>query len=277
MKQKSCSKCGITKLLVKTGKKSVRKYIYKDDSERNWHGLVCPDCTNKRYHKPILNKQCKECNKDFVTSHPTYAYCSSECRLIYNKTIYIPVDRIQEKQCKLCSKQFTIEVSRQGRTSEYCSNNCRNRSNKGKGIPILKKLDCSVCKSSFETNLSKKLYCNKKCKKKAHNKRKPKSDTPRQLSKQSKDKRKLRKRALSKRFKSRMVALSNNKALIQKYSECPSGMEVDHIIPLNGENVSGLHVDWNLDFLSPEDNGKKLAQFDGTYDNKTWRDISEET
>lgn len=41
------------------------------------------------------------------------------------------------------------------------------------------------------------------------------------------------------------------------YSARPDGMEVDHIIPLQGKNVSGLHVHWNLQYLTPPENAAK--------------------
>lgn len=59
----------------------------------------------------------------------------------------------------------------------------------------------------------------------------------------------------------RLPSWADTKAIEDMYANCPPGYEVDHIIPLQGELVSGLHIATNLQYLSIEENRSKSNKF----------------
>jgi hypothetical protein len=54
-----------------------------------------------------------------------------------------------------------------------------------------------------------------------------------------------------------MPAWADREAIQRIYENCPPDNQVDHIIPLRGKIVSGLHVEINLQYLPGVENNRK--------------------
>jgi hypothetical protein len=62
-------------------------------------------------------------------------------------------------------------------------------------------------------------------------------------------------------IKERTPAWADLKAIAAIYANCPAGYHVDHIIPLRGKTVSGLHIETNLQYLPGLENLRKHNTF----------------
>lgn len=61
---------------------------------------------------------------------------------------------------------------------------------------------------------------------------------------------------------SRIPIWANKEKIKQIYDSCPKNYHVDHIVPLQGNLVSGLHVENNLQYLPKEENLRKSNKWE---------------
>lgn len=150
------------------------------------------------------------------------------------------------KLCRTCNKQIKATTDRH----LDCSI-CRN---------VEKERTCIKCDKIFIGTRNKCVLCKSRIDRKTLLKR---EDGPKLLASIEAKRRAKVKQAIPK--------WSDLDKIKEFYLNCPKGFQVDHIIPINNSNVSGLHVSWNLQYLEKNLNVIKSNKFDFTYDNNSWR------
>lgn len=289
-----CKSCKLNKKRINQIITNKNKVIEYDEEGYKWCGNTCGKCAYPKKPKPIKNfsRNCKNCNNQFKFRSKSHQFCSIACSSSFNGNVRKKPQLPKIKQCPTCAKEFTPSNT----NKTYCNKGCRKQWVVPKK-PIETK-SCPTCNKSFNGNKTKKycnkschpernyyvsrkketlkvckhctksfltleiqaIYCSKRCGRKASFKHNP----------LLKKKRKIYDKLREKRLRQATPKWLKKTDLVNKYVGCPEGMHVDHIVPLNGDNVCGLNVPWNLQYLSPEDNIKKSNKFDNTWENNSW-------
>jgi hypothetical protein len=173
--------------------------------------------------------------------------------------------------CKFCEKKYQILNKEKHKLSvkKYAKNNLEKRKNSKKKLqekyknlkkPHILTKKCSKCKIvknsvDFTNQKTNKdglnYYCRECCK-----------NHKRSYYLKNKQKVLSLSRTLHLNRKKRTPKWANLKTIYEFYKNRPIGYHVDHIIPLNGENVCGLHVENNLQYLPINENLAKSNKWE---------------
>lgn len=145
--------------------------------------------------------------------------------------------------CNYCNK-----IWHSSHPGKFCSSNCNHlfkKKEKRESIDLTH--ECLECNNSFIAKKQGVKFCSTQC----NNTNWFKNNRSKHNFKEAK------RRAQKINATPKWLTKEHWEQIKEIYDSCPEGYHVDHIMPLQGKNLSGLHVPWNLQHLPAKINCSK--------------------
>lgn len=180
-----------------------------------------------------------ECKKEFIEKRNNIKTCSNKCSKIFYTIKKRKEDPEYYKLIQKKNREKNIDLARQKAKIYYYKN-------KKHRLQLHKKWRD---KNKEQIKIQQQKYLEENKLKVFLRKRKYRSLKRKEILARNAKYRSYKLQAIPK--------FANLEKIKEIYKNCPKGYHVDHIIPLKGKTICGLHVEWNLQYLPALDNCKK--------------------